>query len=294
MIKICKECGKEFNADKKTRKFCSRECRCTFDRKQNRVIVKCNCCEVEFEKTKFQYSRSKNHYCSHECKSEHQKIIQKGENNPNFKNKLMSVECSNCGNKINLHECNLKNSNGTVKKNHYCSHECKSEHQKIIQKGENNPNFKAIKCNCAFCNKEMLRTENYIKQRQNLFCSYECYSDYMSKYLVGENNPNYDPSISQEDREIRRNFDGYAYWRREVYKIDSYTCQCCGDDKGSNLVAHHILNYSQHKELRTDINNGITLCKICHKEFHDTYGYRNNNQEQLNEFIYIKNQQASQ
>ena len=140
----------------------------------------------------------------------------------------------------------------------------------------------------------MLRTENYIKQRQNLFCSYECYSDYMSKYLVGENNPNYDPSISQEDREIRRNFDGYAYWRREVYKIDSYTCQCCGDDKGSNLVAHHILNYSQHKELRTDINNGITLCKICHKEFHDTYGYRNNNQEQLNEFIYIKNQQASQ
>ena len=85
---------------------------------------------------------------------------------------------------------------------------------------------------------------------------------------------------------------GYSEWRRQVYERDRYTCQCCGE-KGGNLVAHHILNYSEHEELRTNVGNGITLCKTCHKEFHNTYGYKNNTKEQVNEFIYIKNQQAS-
>ena len=31
--------------------------------------------------------------------------------------------------------------------------------------------------------------------------------------------------------------------------------------------------------------NGITLCEKCHKEFHKTYGYKNNNIKQLKEFL---------
>lgn len=44
-------------------------------------------------------------------------------------------------------------------------------------------------------------------------------------------------------------------------------------------------NYAEYKELRTDVSNGITLCKECHKEFHKTYGYSRNNEYQIKEFI---------
>lgn len=74
-------------------------------------------------------------------------------------------------------------------------------------------------------------------------------------------------------------------WRESVFKRDDYTCQKCGDNKCGNFNAHHIKNFSEVVELRTSIENGITFCKICHKKFHDKYGYTNNNKKQLKEFL---------
>ena len=45
------------------------------------------------------------------------------------------------------------------------------------------------------------------------------------------------------------------------------------------------MNYSEYEELRTDVNNGITMCKECHKDFHTKYGYKNNDFMQLVDFI---------
>ena len=84
-------------------------------------------------------------------------------------------------------------------------------------------------------------------------------------------------------------------WRVAVFARDKYTCQCCGDKRGGNLEAHHILNFKTHEHLRLDIDNGITLCEDCHNprikgSFHHTYGVRNNTREQLEEYIAMKQQ----
>jgi len=56
------------------------------------------------------------------------------------------------------------------------------------------------------------------------------------------------------------------YWSISVLERDDYTCQKCGSQE--NLHAHHIIPVSKDKSRSLDINNGITLCKECHKEKH--------------------------
>ena len=67
---------------------------------------------------------------------------------------------------------------------------------------------------------------------------------------------------------MRRNYDDPVYkeWRLRVYKRDKFSCQMpkCKAKKG--LQAHHIRKWSSASTLRYDINNGITLCRKCHKE----------------------------
>ena len=81
-----------------------------------------------------------------------------------------------------------------------------------------------------------------------------------------------------------RHYTDYRMWKKVVHKKDNYTCQKC-KIKGKRLIAHHIFNYSKYKELRTVVSNGITLCDEHHKEFHKIYGNRENNKEQIEEYI---------
>lgn len=64
----------------------------------------------------------------------------------------------------------------------------------------------------------------------------------------------------------------YKNWREDVYKRDNYTCLKCGQ-VGYILNAHHIYAYSDFPEKRLDLDNGVTLCENCHKEFHYIYGH---------------------
>ena len=58
----------------------------------------------------------------------------------------------------------------------------------------------------------------------------------------------------------------YKNWKKQVLTRDNYICQRCGSKE--NLVVHHIKKFSENKQLRFDVNNGITLCQKCHKEVH--------------------------
>lgn len=100
----------------------------------------------------------------------------------------------------------------------------------------------------------------------------------------GENNPNWNPNLTQEDREDKRNYPEYNKWRTEVYERDNYTCQVTGK-KGCYLEAHHLYSYDKYYCLRTVVDNGITISKEIHKLFHSIYGRGNNTKEQWEEFI---------
>jgi hypothetical protein len=111
-----------------------------------------------------------------------------------------------------------------------------------------------------------------------------CHSEGMS----GQNNPSWNENLTDEERIFGRKLEDYKKWRFEVYKKDCYTCQCC-KKVGGKLNAHHLCNYADYPALRTDVNNGITLCKKCHIEFHKVYGKRNTTKEQFEEFVKLKN-----
>lgn len=64
----------------------------------------------------------------------------------------------------------------------------------------------------------------------------------------------------------------YKLWRSGIFERDNWICQTCGKRSCSGdpiyLEAHHIIRWSLNKKLRYTLNNGVTLCKECHKNIH--------------------------
>lgn len=100
-----------------------------------------------------------------------------------------------------------------------------------------------------------------------------------------ETHPMWNPNLTQEDRQNKRNNKKWDKWKLKVFTRDNYICKKCGYSNGHILNAHHIYSWNINKRLRYSTNNGITLCNICHKKFHGIFGYGNNTLKQLNKFL---------
>lgn len=323
--KSCEVCKKEFTTQTKGTRFCSKECQGIVRR--DRIETKCSYYLKDIEVVKSLYEKNTYNYCNQDCRTEHLKVLMAGENNPNYDR--VKYNCDGCGEEIDVIPSKIKEqkyifcSNECYKKNigqffkgennpnydrgkficeqcgktferiksanrgnHvFCSRECYEDHHR--QKGRS----KEIEVNCSMCNKVVKVWESRLKYTKDIYCSKECARKGYGLKYSGENSPSYNPNLTEEDRITQRKSNDYYLWRKSVFNRDNYTCQACGDNQGGNLNAHHIINYMENEYLRTNVNNGITLCKTCHKDFHDTYGYKNNNEIQLNEFIYTKKQQ---
>jgi predicted HNH restriction endonuclease len=82
----------------------------------------------------------------------------------------------------------------------------------------------------------------------------------------GEKSHLWKGGITPQNKIIREGIE-IRLWREAVFARDNWTCQKC-KKRGLVLNAHHIKPFSKFQEFRFAIDNGVTLCKSCHKLIH--------------------------
>ena len=182
-------------------------------------------------------------------------------------------------------QCNKEYKNG-AKESNFCSRKCLGLWNGKREKGKNNPRWQnnKVRVKCDYCGKEKILIPYYIENYKHHFCNKDCHKKWQLEYgEKGEKHPNYKDNKTKREREQGRRIEGYSRWVKNVYERDNYTCQITGK-RGGDLEVHHLNNYSEYKEERMDVNNGVTLSKKIHKLFHHIYGYRHNTKEQFEEF----------
>lgn len=270
MKKTCEYCKSDYDTGDKRQKYCGVVCSHK-SRRRNFIKTKCLLCGASVERYPSQISNKV--FCSRSCSVKY---------NKKYHNEILT--CSICGERFTRMKSAIKG-----KENHYCSYGCADIGWGINHGGEKHHNFTSVELKCAQCGKGVLRKRCRAMQGGNFFCSQRCQGDWMSENLTGENNPRYNPKLTEEERLQERNLEGYAEWRLAVYKRDDFTCQICGDKK-ERLNAHHLDAYMWDVENRTNVENGVTLCKVCHSEYHKIHGRGKNTKEEF--YNYIKSKEA--
>lgn len=96
----------------------------------------------------------------------------------------------------------------------------------------------------------------------------QTWKDKSRPWLKGKKNPAWKGGITSKNKLIRHSIE-FNILRKSIFERDNWTCQSCGKRGGIYLHAHHILSFAKFPQLRFAINNGITLCKKCHKKIHE-------------------------
>ena len=165
--------------------------------------------------------------------------------------------------------------------------DCKSEPILITYQKHNKRNDG--KYLCKSCSKIGSKHSNETKQKMSNYRLSHPYNEKekrkRSEKISGQNNPMWNPNLTYEDRNKKRS----KIWSSKVKQRDNYTCQnknCkfIGKPNDWIMTSHHIENFAENKDQRLKINNGITLCKKCHINFHKKFGKKTNKKD-LEKFL---------
>lgn len=158
-----------------------------------------------------------------------------------------------------------------------------------IKKGYSSSSLKEIAKNCKIGLTTVKKAIDELKEKKliNILklkyeesnCLNNCYD---MKYVIQIEERKFTEDIDDDDEEEiivaveiqdkksnlnSRRDNGYNTWKKDVLKRDNYTCQLCGKTGEETILnVHHIERYADNEKLRTDINNGITLCCNCHNK----------------------------
>lgn len=133
--------------------------------------------------------------------------------------------------------------------------------------------------NCSHCNAEINKIPSRVSK--NNYCNNSCKGSHYKTHLMGDNNPCWRGGKPRSLREGKLNKE----WRLSVFERDNFTCRKCGDNRGGNLNAHHMLSWSDYEAERFITSNGITFCKSCHDTFHKKYTWHHFKEEDVLEFM---------
>lgn len=144
------------------------------------------------------------------------------------------------------------------------------EHKKKIGEANSisqigNSNAKGHKLSDEWKKNHSERIKKLHKEKPNL---YNKQREIARENFIGEKNPRWKGGISLKNQQARHTLE-YFSWRNEVYKRDNWTCRICKlkcDKK--TIIAHHLKLFSDFPELRYCVDNGITLCRVCHGQVH--------------------------
>lgn len=79
---------------------------------------------------------------------------------------------------------------------------------------------------------------------------------------------NWNNGKTTENEKLRHSL-AYREWQQKVYIKYRWTCRLCGIHcQKREIVAHHIYPFDNFEKKRFDVQNGIVLCRKCHKLLH--------------------------
>lgn len=165
----------------------------------------------------------------------------------------------------------------------FCSQKCYAKEKSNRWKKGNNPRYNGGELNliCKICSKTFSSKRHGEKRNTKLVCcSKKCGNIHAGITRTGENHWAWNGGGGKITKPIRSKRK-YKDWIKLVINNSGNKCQKCGSKK--ELHAHHIKllsllveEYKQkHGKLNADddffydINNGIALCKLCHRKEHE-------------------------
>jgi len=163
--------------------------------------------------------------------------------------------------------CNKEIENPKSKIRKYCSNKC----YQISTRGKLRPEQSKMMIGNKFNVGKKFTIEQRLKisgENNHRYKGYKCDFNYLKAQI--------------------RKLQEYKDWRINVFKRDLFTCKMCGN-KNIRLECHHIIGYSEIVKKNNikimadainclqmwDVNNGLTLCKSCHKKT-DNYAKNTN------------------